>query len=123
MENVPRGRPLSDRLEQLRARGYRYVDLWQRSGEVRSTAWFNNLLNKGPSAVSPPEKPDFEAFAKLLDTTARHVAEMIAEEWYGVATADISERVRALAPRLDALSAEDAGLVEQLVQRLQPASP
>ena len=116
-----RGRPFSHRLEHLREQGYRYVDLWQRSGEVRSTAWFNNLLNKGPAAVSPPEEPDFEAFAKLLDTTARHVAEMIAEEWYGVASAEVSTRVRGLAPRLDVLSPEDAALVEQLVQRLQPS--
>jgi len=98
----------------------RYADLEAGSDRARSTAWFNNLVNRGPEAVSPPTQETFAGFARLFGVTPQDVALMIAEEWYGARQTELSARVRGLAPRLDRLSNEDAALVEALVQRLQP---
>src|SRR4051812_14542908 len=114
-------RPFSNRVAELRGRGYRYADLEEKSRRARSTAWFNKLMNSSsPWVVSPPDQGTLEALAELLETTARHVAEMVAQEWYGVKRTEQSPRVAALTPRLDALTKEDAELVESLIQRLQP---
>lgn len=113
-------RPFTRRIMEVKdRRGYRYADLEARCNRARSTAWFNNVVNGRP--VSPPTDSTLADLAALLETTERHVAEMVAEEWYGVMVTDHSPRVRALAPRLDALSKDDAALVEQLIQRLLPA--
>ena len=116
------GRPFTSRIIELR-RHMRYTDLENKSNRARSTAWFNNLVNgRSQWNVNPPPDQTIDDLATLMSTTAEHVRQMIAEEWYGVRTTELSARVRSLAPRLDALNADDAALVEQLVQRLQPAS-
>jgi hypothetical protein len=114
------GRPFSSRLEEIRRlRGYRFVDLERFAGRARSSGWFNNLLNgRSPWRVQPPSDDTIDDLAHLLETTSTHVREMIAEEWYDVGRTEQSGRVAALAPRLDALSDEDADFVEQMVQRL-----
>ncbi|MDT3443319.1 MULTISPECIES: hypothetical protein [unclassified Pseudofrankia] len=116
------GRPFTERIEDLRRRGYRYADLEAGSDRARSTAWFNKLINFGPDAVGPPAQDTFAGFAKLLNVTQRDVAVAVAEEWYGVKAADQSRRVRGLAARINALSKADSDLVEQLIQRLQPSA-
>jgi hypothetical protein len=99
----------------------RYGDLEAGCNRARSTAWFNTLINRGTWTVSPPDDSVLDELAHLLGTTRRRVAEMIAEEWYGVATAGLSARVRSLATRIDALDEKDVVLVEALIQRLQPS--
>lgn len=110
----------SDRVNLLRTQQrLRYADLEAKCNRARSTAWFNNLVNKGTWAVSPPPKDTWDDLAALLGTSSDDVRHMIAEEWYGVTPADgLSPRVTSLAKRLDALDEEDAALVEAVVQRL-----
>ena len=113
-------RPFTDRINALRGQQrLRYADLETNANRARSTAWFNNLVNKGTWAVSPPPRDTWTDLAALLGTSADDVRQMIAEEWYGVTPGQgVSPRVAGLAKRLDVLDEGDAALVEALVQRL-----
>jgi hypothetical protein len=121
---------LTDRpfTRQVRALTHRftYERIAQRVGYARSTTWLNNLVNRelmsgrGWSA-GPPEPTTWAKFAEAFGVTVDDVRRMIAHEWLQVKQADHSERVTALATRLDKLSDEDAELISQLVSRLQPA--
>lgn len=113
--------PFRDAVQALRDQGVKYQDLHLDAQRVRSTAWFNNLVNNGASAVSPPTADAVEGFAALFKTTPERVKEMIAEEWYGVRMEELSPTVQHLASRIDALDEADVKLVESLIQRLQPA--
>lgn len=84
---------------------------------VRSSGWLNRA-SFGSHRVSPPTRDCFPGFAKLFDMTRDQVAAMAAESWYGIRIEDISERVKRIAPALDALNEADAELVERLVARL-----
>lgn len=118
-------RPFTDRLNSIRQDNrYRYADLEAKSDRVRSTAWFNNLINGGTWAVSPPPRDTWSGLASLLETSVDDVRRIVAEEWFEVPPPEkMSSRVAALRSRLDDLSDEDAGLVEALVQRLTMTSP
>jgi len=114
---------------QVRAMTHRftYERIAQRVGYARSTSWLNNLVNRELMtnrgwAVSPPEPRTWAKFAEAFGVTADDVRLMIAHEWLQVKQADHSERVTALAARLDKLSDEDARLISQLVNRLQPSA-
>lgn len=111
--------PFTDRVNALRGRGLRYADLEARCRRARSTAWFNILVNQGTWAVNPPPQSTWKPLAGLLEVSEDTVREMIAEQWYGVSVHDhVSARVKVLAPRLDALSDQDAALIDNLLQRL-----
>lgn len=116
-----RRRPFTDRINDLRSSGMRYQDLVTHSGEARSSAWFNNLVNGYPWAVAPPPESTWQGFARLFKTDTQHVREMIAEEWFGVGSDDsVSERVRGVARALDDMTRDDFSLVEKLIHRLSP---
>lgn len=67
-------RPFTDRVNVLRGRGYRYSDLASRSGDARSSAWFNNLCNaSSPWKVNPPNRDAFSGLASLLGTSEKQV--------------------------------------------------
>jgi len=105
---------------------FTYERIAQRVGHVRSTTWLNNLVNRELTtkrgwAASPPEPHTWARFAEAFGVTADDVRHMIAHEWLQVKQGNHSERVTALAGRLDKLSEEDAGLISQLVNRLQPS--
>ncbi len=112
-------RPFTSRIEALRRKGMRFVDLQNGCDEARSSAWFNKLINSSsPWVVSPPGRDTLAGLSALTGASKRQVREWIAEEWYGVVPTEQSARVRGLAGRLDALGDEDFALVETLVQRL-----
>jgi transcriptional regulator with XRE-family HTH domain len=117
-------RPLTTKINDLRQRaGMRYADLARESDEVRSTAWFNKLVNgTSPWVVSPPSNDTLDGFAELLNATVDDVRAWIAEEWYGVVPSELSARVRGLATRVDALSPQDYRLVDALLDRLSAPS-
>lgn len=110
--------PFRDAIERLHNRGTTYARMARKSGELRSTAWFNNVKAGGSRLVGPPPPHILHGFARLFDMTWEQVAAMVAESWYGVQTEGASERVKRIAPALDALDEADAELVERLVTRL-----
>jgi hypothetical protein len=119
MTNQFDGRPFSARLHNIRIKNrLRYSDMAARSSDARSSAWFNKLLNwSHPWVNSPPTRDTFSRLADLLETSEEHVREMIAEEWYGVKSSEVSPRVRRLSARIDELSDEDAELLERFLNR------
>ena len=69
--------------------------------------------------VGPPDREALGGIAKLFGTSPERVAEMVAADWYGVRTEiDVSDRVLNLSHILDALSDDDAKLVESIARRL-----
>jgi hypothetical protein len=117
-------RPLTTKINDLRQQaGMRYADLARECDEVRSTAWFNKLVNGStPWVVSPPSDDTIDGFVRLLGGTADDVRAWIAEEWYGVVPSELSARVRGLAARVDALSPQDFRLLDALLTRLSSSS-
>lgn len=96
------------------------------SGRARSHGWWRRLVEDGPwgkgyrtGRVGPPDREALEGIAKLFGTSPTRVAEMVAADWYGVSTEmEVSDRVLNLSHVLDALSHEDAKLVEDIARRL-----
>lgn len=96
------------------------------SGRARSHGWWRRLVEDGPwgkgyrtGRVGPPDREALGGIARLFGTTPERVAEMIAADWYGVRTEmEMSDRVLNLSHLLDALSDEDAKLVESIARRL-----
>lgn len=92
------------------------------SDRARSQAWWNNLVRYGGwepegARVGPPPPEAIASIAKLFKRTAKEVREMIAADWYKVyPTPEISARVRQTP--LNALTEDDAKLVESLIRRL-----
>ena len=98
-------------------RTMRFSDMAHECNDARSSAWWNNVKNGQRVAPPPPEILD--DIGRLFGVPAERVAEMVAEQWYGISpTADLSMRVRAIGSSLDALSDRDYALVESLVHRL-----
>ena len=99
-----------------------YEEISRRSKWARSSAWFNNLVNRdvGPNywGVNPPGPDTWDGIAELLNVTADDVRQMVAHEWFGVKQEGTSERVAALATRLDKLDDEDANFIDSLLTRL-----
>lgn len=114
----PGTQPFTRRVRALRSDGLRFQDLVEGSRGARSSAWFNNLVNRGASAVSPPPADTWTGLAALFGTDTAHVREMIAEEWFGVRAHDVPDRVRGIAAAVVALSDDDFDLVATLVRRL-----
>ncbi|WP_186814905.1 hypothetical protein [Cellulomonas terrae] len=113
-------RPFTALVNALRAKGYRYQDLVNRSGEARSSAWFNNLVNGStPWIVAPPNPETWERLATLFGITEQHLSEAIAVEWFGAASgSDLEPEVRAVADVVARLSVEDREYVARLAERL-----
>jgi hypothetical protein len=96
------------------------------SGRARSHGWWRRLVEHGPwgvgystGRVGPPDREALDGIAKLFGTSPTRVAEMVAADWYDVRTEmEVSDRVLNLSHVLDALSDEDAKLVELVARRL-----
>lgn len=116
----PRRRPFTQMLRNLRRDGARYQDLVNRSGEARSSSWFNNLLNapRSPWVVAPPDPEAWPGLARLLDVSEPHLREAIAQEWYGVGDDSFSTDARRLAEAVEALDEGDRSMVAAFAQRL-----
>lgn len=84
---------------------------------VRSDGWFNTVALGYPD-IRPPEPKILGQLGRAFGMTQEQVAALVAESWYGVRSADVSDRVRKLAPAIDALDDESAELVGALVARL-----
>ncbi|MDX3615971.1 hypothetical protein [Streptomyces europaeiscabiei] len=105
-------------VKDLNYRGMRFIDMQIKSDEARSAAWWNQIANG--VIVNPPPRDLFPKFAQMMGVTERRVAEMAAEEWYGVTPRDgVSSRVQGLADAIDSLSDEDAAMVEAFIHRLR----
>jgi hypothetical protein len=117
--------PFWDRAKEL-ARTKDYVTMDAESGRARSHGWWRRLVENGPwgsgyntGRVGPPDREAIDGIATLFGTSPERVAEMIAADWYGVrAEIEVSDRVLNLSHVLDALSDEDAKLVERMARRL-----
>lgn len=119
MVQVDESRPFTEAVKAIRrSRRLRYVDLSAACDGTRSSSWFYNLVTGGRGAVRAPEWDILPELAALLGVTPARVAEMVAEEWYDVVAAPVSNRVRDLAGPLDILAEEDAILVAALIRRL-----
>jgi hypothetical protein len=69
--------------------------------------------------VGPPDREALDGIAKLFGTSPERVAEMVAADWYGVrAKSEMSDRVLNLSHLIEALSDDDAKLIESIVRRL-----
>lgn len=109
--------PFTDRILQLNNRErIRFQDMAYRCNEARSSSWFNHIANY--VKVNPPAPDIIPALASVIRESPRRMAELAAEQWYGVVTADVSPRVRQLATYIDAMNDEQFGLVERLSQHL-----
>lgn len=105
-------------VKDLNYKGMRFIDMQIRSDEARSAGWWNQVANG--VIVNPPPRDLFPKFAQMMGVTERRVAEMAAEEWYGVTPMDgISNRVQGLADAIDSLSDDDVAMVEALIHRLR----
>lgn len=119
MIDILNKRPFTAAIDGLRVgHRYTYQELAFRSCGVRSTAWFNGLINGRRWKNSPPDPDTWSGFAQLLSTDEDNVREMIAEEWFGVGNQSISPRVRGIAGAVDKLADPDFELVAQVVGRL-----
>ncbi|GAA1928295.1 hypothetical protein GCM10009716_40160 [Streptomyces sodiiphilus] len=110
--------PFEQMVKDLNRRGMRFIDMQTKSDDARSAAWWNQVANG--AVVNPPPADLFPKFARMMGVTERRVAEMAAQEWYGVTPKDgISPRVLRLADALDSLSDDDAAMVERLIRRMR----
>jgi hypothetical protein len=110
-------RPFSWHLNELHLT---YAALEQRCKRVRSVSWFHKLLTHAdPWTQNPPTRDTFEALASLLDVSVSTVKVWIAKEWYGVRNEEaISDRVKAMAYRIDRLPAKDVPAIAELIKHL-----
>lgn len=120
MTNTPWGpRPFTALVEGLRKSGFRYQDLVTGSGEARSSAWFNNLVNGStPWVVSPPAPDTWPRLAALFNIEPDHLQSLIAEEWFGPSVGELTTSQRALLDKVKRLSDEDLALLGQIAKRL-----
>lgn len=99
--------------------GKTYQQMEAETQRVRSFTWFYNVAIG--QYVRPPKVEEFDRFAALFGVTPEQVGLWVAEEWFGITHHDVSSRVRALEPVLDALTDEDAEMIEKLARRLADA--
>lgn len=119
-------RPFTRQVRALTDR-FPYERIAQRVGYARSTSWLNNLVNRELMgsrgwSIGPPDPRTWPRFAEAFGVTVDDVRRMIAHEWLQLKQTNHSERVTALAARLERLSDADAELISQLVNRLQPGT-
>jgi hypothetical protein len=89
-----------------------------RSNWARSSGWFNKLVNE--DVGNPPPPATLEGLAQLLRVSRRRVAELVAEQWYGVRPDDeIPPHLRALLEALQGVAEEDLPYIEQLVDHFK----
>ncbi len=108
------------------ARTKGYLRMQIECDDARSHTWWKRLVEDGPwggragyGRVAPPERDTVGPIAVLFGTTPERVAEMIATDWYGVhAEVEVSDRVRNMSHLLDALTDDDAGLLQEITRRL-----
>ncbi len=111
-------KPFTEMVRRLNRSGTTYYEMQKRSGEARSTGWFNQVAN-GYRVNPPPDEKTLDGLAELFQMNREAVAELVAEEWYGVRRDEpLSERTRRLAPTLDQLDEGDAELIAHLAHRL-----
>jgi hypothetical protein len=87
---------------------------------VRKASWWGRIARYDESTQPPFYDADIVGISLLFKTSGEQVRRMIAEEWLGVATPRVSDRVKLVAPQVDALTEGDFQLVEGLVNRLTP---
>ncbi|MBZ6256725.1 hypothetical protein KVH22_14395 [Streptomyces olivaceus] len=87
---------------------------------VRKASWWGRVVRCDESTQPPYYDIEIAGIAKLFKTTQDQVRTMITEEWFGVAPAKTTSRVRRLAPQIDALHDKDFALVESVLNRLAP---
>ena len=113
-------RPFSALVEGLRKSGFRYQDLVTRSGEARSSAWFNNLVNGStPWVVSPPAPDTWPRLAALFNIEPDHLQSLIAEEWFGPSTGELTTSQRVILDKVKHLGDEDLELLGHIAKRLR----
>lgn len=117
--------PFQDALKKVHDSGRDWVSMSVGADQARSFSWMKNMTENGAwgtggaGRVGPPTKADFKGFAKLLGVTPEQVGRMVVMDFYGVETlGEYSPRVDRLAPLLDALSEDDADLIESVARRL-----
>lgn len=112
-------RPFTDLINALRRDGYRYQDLVNKSGEARSSAWFNNLVNSNdPWVVSPPAPSTWSGLATLCGVSVDHLKVAIAEEWFAAQGGGVTSRDRGLIDVAKRLRDEDHEALRRLAARL-----
>lgn len=122
--------PFWDKTKQV-AGSMDYTAMQVYSDNALSHGWWRRMVQYGPwgegggtGRVNPPSPERLAGIAKLFGTTEERVAEMIAEDWYGVhAGADVSARVVNFGHLIDDLTDEDVELVESLLRRLALSRP
>ncbi|MFF3871213.1 hypothetical protein [Streptomyces sp. NPDC001978] len=87
---------------------------------VRKASWWGRVARYDETIQPPFYNDEIAGIALLFKTSSEQVRRMIAEEWLGVATPRVSDRVKLVAPQVDTLTEEDFQLVEGLVNRLAP---
>ena len=114
-------RPFTGLVNRLRTeRGYRYSDLVNKSGEARSSAWFNNLVNApDPWAVTPPDPDAWPGLMSLFGITEDHLREAIAEEWFRVRRNEVPSIQPDVLNVIASLDEGDIGLIRSLAERLK----
>ncbi|MGA5329171.1 hypothetical protein ACPCJT_22660 [Streptomyces griseoincarnatus] len=87
---------------------------------VRKASWWGRVARFDESTQPPFYDVEIAGIAKLFNTTQEQVRAMITEEWFGVAPAKASSRVKRMAPQIDSLHENDFTLVESILNRLAP---
>ncbi|WP_405942553.1 hypothetical protein [Streptomyces sp. NBC_00207] len=116
----PRTRPFKDCVDRVNQwTGKTFQMMAADAGFVRSTAWFNNNANYTRYAT-PPAPKYVPGVAKALGVSERRVAEMVAEQWYGVRPDDtVPDRLRDVLDVLRCMDMEDVAEVEKLAKHLK----
>ena len=118
----PAERPFTARLRELHDRsGVTYGAMETQCGRVCSYGWLQRLATCADpwkdhlAGRKPPSRSALPKLAKMMRVDEPTLRTWIAREWYGVETPDFSDRVKGLAPAIDALSDEAANAVGELM--------
>lgn len=107
----------TERVRRLNARGMTFNRMAAACNFVRSAGWFNKLVNYDEG--NPPPPSTLVDLATMMGLSKRRVAELIAEEWYGVRPDDgVPVHLRSLVAALRGVEPADIPVVEQLVKHL-----
>lgn len=116
MENTP-GHPFWDRAREVSG-NMTYTGMAEGSLNARSHNWWRQLVESGPSKVSPPGPETLDGIAALFGVAPERVAEMVAEDWFGVRVSGESDRVLNTRHLIDSLDEGDAVVLEGVLRRL-----
>jgi len=118
----PAARPFTARLRELHDQhGMIYDTMSARCGRVYSAGWLQQLAvsadqwKYGRASRNAPAGHTLPRLAEMMCVDEPTLRAWIAREWYGVETPDFSDRVKGLAPALDALTGEAANAVGALL--------